>query len=181
VPGLFEAECRTPVQMRMADGERAPSVQGAGVGGGCLRLYLDIDGVILGKDDLSSPHVCLARYAADLLRLAVAAFDPWWLTTHSDGTIDPILRHLRPYCPSPVLDLARQIRPAVFATLKTDALAGAGRDFVWLDDAPLAVERRWLDERGLLDNWIAVDTRRNPDDLARVIPLLKHRLGAPSR
>jgi len=39
-------------------------------------------------------------------------------------------------------------------------------------------EHRWLDERGLLDNWIAIDTRRNPDDLARVIPLLEHRLGA---
>jgi len=146
--------------------------------GGVLRLYLYIDGVLLGKDNPGSPEVRLARHAETLLRLAVAAFDPWWLTTHSDGTIDPILRHLRPYCPPPVLDLARQIRPAVFVTLKTDALAGAGRDFVWLDDAPLAVERRWLDERGLLDNWIAIDTRRNPDDLARVIPLLEHRLGA---
>ena len=75
-----------------------------------------------------------------------------------------------------MLDLVHRIRPAVFKTLKTEALVNVGREFIWLDDAPLAVERQWLDKRGLLDNWIAVDTRRNPDDLARVMPLLKRRL-----
>jgi hypothetical protein len=143
-----------------------------------VRLFLDIDGVLLGKDDPKSSRVCLARHAETLLQLAVERFEPWWLTTHSDGTIEPILRHLRPYSPPAVLDLARRIRPAVFKTLKTEALADAGHDFVWLDDAPLAVERQWLAKRGLSGNWIPVDTRRKPDDLARVFVLLGDRLGA---
>jgi hypothetical protein len=141
-----------------------------------MRLYLDIDGVVLGKDSGASSEVRLARHAEDLLRLAIEAYDPWWLTTHSDGTIEPIVRHLRPYCSPSVLDLVQQIRPALFRTLKTEALADAGRDFIWLDDAPLAVERQWLAERDLLYSWIAVDTRRRPDDLARVMPLLERHL-----
>jgi hypothetical protein len=147
--------------------------------GGGVRLYLDIDGVILGKDSAASPEIRLAHHADTLLRLAVAEFEPWWLTTHSDGTIDPILRHLAPYCSTATLDLARRIRPAVFRTLKTEALVDAGARFLWLDDAPLAVERAWLAERNLLGNWIPVDTRRNPDDLARVIPILERALAWP--
>ncbi len=141
-----------------------------------VKLFLDIDGVLLGRDSAAPTAVGLARHAERLLRLAVDAFEPWWLTTHgADGTIEPIVRHLSRYCPASVLDLARRVRPAAFRTLKTEALVDAG-DFVWLDDAPLAVERRWLMERGLLASWIAVDTRRNPDDLARVIPMLERRL-----
>jgi hypothetical protein len=140
-----------------------------------MKLYLDIDGVILGKDSAASPATRLAHHADTLLQLAVTEFEPWWLTTHSDGTIDPIVRHLAPYCSTATLDLVRRIRPAAFRTLKTEALVDVGPRFLWLDDAPLAIERAWLANRNLLRNWIAVDTRRNPDDLARVIPILERR------
>ena len=96
-----------------------------------MRLFLDIDGVILGKDDAQSSIVRLARRAEALLRLAIDRFDPWWLTTHSDGTIAPIVRHLAPYCPPNVLDLVQRIRPGRFKTLKTEVFADIGSDFLW--------------------------------------------------
>jgi hypothetical protein len=138
-----------------------------------MRLYLDIDGVVLGKRDPTSSEVCLAHGAPDLLQLALDIFDPWWLTTHSDGEIAPIVRYLTPHCDDEVMTLVRRIPAAAFRTLKTEALVGT--DFLWLDDAPLFVERQWLADRGLLDKWIEVNTRRRPHDLDRVLPILRAR------
>lgn len=133
-------------------------------------MYLDIDGVLLGKVDPASHEIVLARHAETLLRLATSRFDAYWLTTHCDGTTQSVLDYISPYCPAPVGEMLLKIKPAHFRTMKTEALKG---DFWWIDDAPLAVEIEWLESRGLRDRWIQVDTRRRPDDLLRAIEALE--------
>ena len=136
------------------------------------RLYLDVDGVLLGKEDPSSPIVVLARHAREFLEFALATFDCYWLTTHCKGDSAVVLEYLRPYSSPEVLQLLAEIRPTSFRTLKTEALAG---DFFWLDDSPLATEKEWLRTSGLEDRWIEVDTRRRPDDLLRAMDELRRR------
>lgn len=135
-------------------------------------LFLDIDGVLLGKSGLDSPAPALANHATEFLEFSLANFDCFWLTTHCQGDAATVVDYLRPYCTEAILLLIAQIRPTRFTTFKTETLFG---DFLWLDDAPLATELDWLTARGLRDRWIEVNTRKRPDDLARAMELLKRR------
>ena len=62
-----------------------------------MNLYLDIDGVLLGKEDSGSPEIRLALYAEEFLVFALAQFDCFWLTTHCQGRTEEVLKYLAPY------------------------------------------------------------------------------------
>lgn len=136
------------------------------------RLYLDVDGVLLGRAAADDPAVVLARHAPAFLSFATANFDCYWLTTHCQGDGRTVLAYLRRYVSPDLERLLSTVRPTRFETLKTEALAG---DFFWLDDAPLAAELAWLRGRGLMDRWLDVNTRLYPDDLSRAMELLSTR------
>lgn len=140
-----------------------------------MNLYLDIDGVLLGKADPRSPEIGLALGAEEFLTFALARFHCFWLSTHCQGGTDDVLKYLAPYVPEKFLALAARVKPTRFQTLKTEALEG---DFLWLDDAPLQCELDWLSARGWLDRWIQVDTRHRPADLRRAQRVLKKILRA---
>ena len=125
-------------------------------------LYLDIDGVLLGKDKPSSPIVILANRAREFLTFALANFHCYWLTSRCKGDVRPVLHYMHLYAPDNMMPLLRRIGPTSFDTLKTEALQG---DFYWLDDSPSQAELDWLTQRNLLDRWINVNTRKDPDDL----------------
>ena len=127
-----------------------------------VRLYLDVDGVLLGKSDPKSSEIVLARHAEEFVEFALRTFECWWLTTHCRGEVRPVLEYLRPYCGGRLLQRLSEFRPTNWKTLKTEALLSP---FFWLDDSPLAVELDWLTSHNLLDRWILVDTRKRPDDL----------------
>ena len=134
-----------------------------------MNLYLDIDGVLLGKTDPASPKIVLANHARHFLEFAIGNFDCFWLTTHCRGDVQPVLDYLRPFVHDDLVPLLTKIKPTTFDVLKTDALRG---DFLWLDDSPLAIEVSWLRERNLLDRWVQVDTRKRPDDLLAAMEVL---------
>ena len=139
-----------------------------------MNLYLDIDGVLLGKADPASPEVRLALHAEEVLVFALAHFDCFWLTTHCHGRTDEVLKYLAPYGSAEFLALAEKVMPTRFRVMKTEALAG---DFLWLDDTPMQGELDWLAARGWLERWIRVDTRRRPEDLVRAWKELENWLG----
>jgi hypothetical protein len=140
-----------------------------------MNLFLDIDGVLLGKTDPASPKIVLANHAREFLEFAVGHFDCYWLTSHCKGDAQAVLDYLRPYVPDDLMPLLRQVKPTTFDVMKTEALKG---NFYWLDDSPMACEIEWLKDRGLLDRWICVDTRKGPDDLLMAMERLGQALAS---
>lgn len=124
-----------------------------------IRVYLDVDGVLLGQD---ASKVILARHAARLVDFLLDHFDVYWLTTHCSGDAQPVLQYLSRFAPADFIARLRNIKPTQFGALKTNALAG---DFYWIDDNPLQAEVTELQRRKMFDRWIEVNTRLRPDDL----------------
>ena len=123
------------------------------------RIYLDVDGVLLGE---LGGRVVLARHAAEFVDFLLARYDVYWLTTHCCGDAQAVLAYLGRFAPQDFIARLSPIKPTRFDVLKTDVLGG---DFYWLDDSPLEVELADLRRRGMFDRWIDVNTRVRPDDL----------------
>ena len=134
------------------------------------RLYIDVDGVLLGKDKPGDIKMVLARHATEFMELALANFDCYWLTTHCDGEAQQVIRYLRPYASREFLELIKPVKPTWFKTFKTEALRG---NFYWIDDSPTATELLWLRDEGFNNRWINVNTSKHPDDLLRAMEVLK--------
>lgn len=132
-----------------------------------IRLYLDLDGVLLGQ---TNGRTVLAPHAEEFVDFALAHFSIYWLTTHCDGDAQQVLDYLCPFVPAPLLDKLKAISPTSFRVLKTEALDG---DFYWLEDRPLAAELADLRRRGLGERWIEVNTRLRADDLLHAIKELE--------
>ncbi len=147
-----------------------------------MKLFLDIDGVLLGVDPNRSSRAALAAHACEFLEFALRHCSVYWLTTHCRGRSAPALQHLVTHTPQSererVLGLAAKIKATRFETFKTEALPQEHDDepFVWLDDSPTGAELDWLRARGWLDRWLWVDTREEPDDLLRARAWLEERL-----
>ena len=135
-----------------------------------MNLFIDIDGVLLGKSPITEQPV-IANHTKIFLEFCLLNFDCYWLTTHcKEGKNDQVIRYLAPYVDSDVLSLIKQIIPTTFKTFKTEALFG---DFLWIDDQPTAYEIQYLDEQNFLNRWIQVNTRKNINELALIIEFLK--------
>jgi hypothetical protein len=134
-----------------------------------VNLFIDIDGVLLGKS-ADTGECVLAEHAHEYLEFCLDNFDCYWLTTHCRGSIDTVIDYLAPYADSEFMVLAEQIKPTDFKTFKTEALFG---DFIWVDDQPTAYELQVLEESNQLDRWYQVNTRKNRDDLLGLIGSLK--------
>ena len=132
-----------------------------------MNIYIDIDGPLI-RDGKPTAH-CFA-----FLRWAVEVHRPHWLTTRdAHGQHDGILRAFRhaiasPQLPSDIEALLRSIRPTRWSLSKVSGIDLAS-DFVWVDDAPLAVEIEALRGRGLLDRLIIVDS---DDGLLRAVDVI---------
>lgn len=137
------------------------------------KLYLDIDGVLIGKGGTADIDVCLAKYTKEFFGFALQYFDCYWLTTHSkDGNSDSVINYLRQFCDDDTLGLAKQLKATAWNTAKTEAI-DLKSDFYWIDDSPLRFEIDVLKANDCLDRWLAVDTRARPEDLRRAITFLK--------
>jgi hypothetical protein len=138
-------------------------------------LYLDVDGVLLADAGPDGLGVALARHAEELLAYCTAHYDCRWLTTHChEGDAGPVMRYLARYAGEAVLALAAIVKPTTWRTFKTEAIDLASNFYV-IDDGLLRAEQDLLKEHGVLGRWIQADTRRRPDDLARVLRLLRER------
>lgn len=127
-----------------------------------IKLYLDIDGVILGKNEHGD--ISLIPDIENFLAYTKAHFDCYWLSTHSRYKKKDVFDYLRPYFEFHDLGLLAHFKPAFWRTLKTEAIDFA-HPFIWIDDQPLLFEIEILKKKGRLRNWLQVDTYKNYRDL----------------
>jgi hypothetical protein len=121
-----------------------------------MRLYLDIDGVLIRDGKVTPRCFTFLRWAVDL-------HQPFWLSTRdAHGGHDGILQAFRlalgaPVLPAEIEALLRAVRPTKWRGSKVSGI-DLSSDFVWIDDDPLRVEIDALRGRGLLDRLLIVDS-----------------------
>lgn len=129
-----------------------------------MKLYLDIDGVLLTKGG------ALADGAEAFLRWAIAAHDPFWISTRTrDGAQRGALRAFHGLLAP---ELVRAIRPARWRTLKTEALPVRADGWAWIDDEILHAERAVLADNGALGRFVRVNVDCDPAILFELPALL---------
>ncbi len=144
-----------------------------------MKVFLDVDGVLLGIDRDRPQRLRLADHALDFLAFVLARAEVYWLAPQCRGdaaaVVDHLVRHTLASDRERLLTLAPRVLATTHRGLRTEALPADGR-FVWLDDAPEPGELAVLRGRGWLDRWLFVDTREEPDDLRRAQQVLAKRL-----
>jgi len=127
-----------------------------------FKLYLDIDGVLLGKNE--KDQIVIIPHIKEFLLYTKRTFDCYWLTTHCRYDKEEATRYLRPYLPKSTLTLFSHIKPLYWRTLKTEAI-DFKHPFIWIDDSPLIYEIEILKRKDCLKNWLHVDSYKNINDL----------------
>lgn len=130
------------------------------------KLYIDIDGVLLTKRNISP-----AEGVEQFIDFITNNFDCYWLTTHCKGNSQSAINYLEKYFQPNILSQLNQIKPTHWITLKTEAIDKSS-SFYWLDDSPLNAEIEQLQKVGVSDRLIVVDLSRT-GELGNIIYLLK--------
>lgn len=129
-----------------------------------MNIYLDIDGVLLANDWNAANH------ANEFLRFVLDRYPDttYWLTTHCQGNPNTPIEHVGHLFEPDVVELMKLIKPTTWDLAKTRAI-DFDQPFLWFDDDLFYEEREELTKRSLLDNWIEVDLRKDPDQLQKFI------------
>lgn len=129
-----------------------------------LNIYLDIDGVLLANDWNAANH------ANEFLRFVLDKYpdSTYWLTTHCQGNPNTPIEHVGHLFEPDVVELMKKIKPTTWDLAKTRAI-NYDEPFLWFDDDLFFEEKETLTSRGVLDNWIEVDLRKDPDQLQKFI------------
>ena len=102
-----------------------------------MKMYLDIDGVILKKD------LTIPEYGKEFISYIITNHDCYWLTTHCKGDNNNALNHLSKSYPLSTLEQLKNIKPTNWTDLKTEAI-DLNSDFIWLEDYPFESENHGI-------------------------------------
>jgi hypothetical protein len=107
-----------------------------------MKIYLDIDGVILTKEGKQMPF--LKEFLLYVFNLA--GDEVYWLSTHcKDGNTDRVMQHLEGKVEEEVLDVLKIVKGTKWDTLKTEGIDLDG-EFLWFDDNIFESEYKVLEE-----------------------------------
>lgn len=133
-----------------------------------MKIYLDIDGVLIKSDGTPTPHVY------EFLSHCVASHECFWLTTHCRFN-DPenAVSYLSDKLSSECLPLLKQIKGTQWDILKTDAIDFSS-DFLWFDDYLMQSEEKVLGENNAREKHILIELKKNPEQLKEVLGGIKN-------
>lgn len=128
-------------------------------------MYLDIDGVLLGKLE---GRIELAKGAESFIDYALQNYDCYWLTTHCKGDTQTVLDYLAQYSTSDFTEKIRLIKATNFDTWKTEAI-DFSQEFIWVDDYLFNAEINVLKKNGCLPSWHQVNTCQDEGALVNLL------------
>lgn len=123
-----------------------------------MKVYLDVDGVLIGKDGSA------AMYVEEFLEALLDNHDCYWLTTHCQGDTKGVIHYLRGYFHGGLLNHLSSIKPTKWKTLKTDAIDFQS-DFRWFDDYVMEAELAVLEQNNCQAKIVTIDLKKNPEQL----------------
>ena len=113
-----------------------------------------------------------ANYAKEFIEHILENYPDttYWLTTHCQEDASYTPRHLKDIFDDDLLEKMKIIKPTTWldSSNKTDAIDFT-KPFLWFDDDLYPDEREALVERGVLENWIEVDLRKDPNQLGKFL------------
>ncbi len=120
-------------------------------------IYLDIDGVLLGKK--GKPAIGLDYFLKTLHKLGN---DVYWLTTHCNGDASTAVKYIAPHLKSSLSKvIAEQIKPTTW-NVKTQGI-DFDKPFLWFDDKPLGwADKDAMKNHGTINSLVIVDLEKNP-------------------
>lgn len=131
-----------------------------------MNIYLDIDGVLLANEHYP------ANYAPEFIKYCLTNYpdSTYWLTTHCQGDASRPIRDIGNLFNDETVELMKKIKPTIWldSSAKTDAIDFT-KPFLWFDDDLFIKERDALINHEVLENWIEVDLRKDPDALGKFI------------
>ncbi|MBQ7812058.1 MAG: hypothetical protein IJZ70_06595 [Bacteroidales bacterium] len=127
-----------------------------------MKLYLDIDGVLLNYGGDS-----IAKHSIEFIDYVTNEFDCYWLTTHCKGDSTPAIEYLSIYFPQETIEKLKRIKPTYREDLKTEGI-DFDSNFIWLDDYPFQAEIAVLGNFGASESLYRVNLA-NEDELHKVM------------
>lgn len=131
-----------------------------------MKLYLDIDGVLLDKNTGT-----YAKGAIELIDYITNEFDCYWLTTYCKGDASPAIEYLSRYFPWETMEELKKVKPTYWEEFKTEGI-NFESNFIWLNGAPSEAEEDVLKHLGSLKSLHRVDLQ-NENELANLQANLK--------
>jgi len=131
-----------------------------------VKLYLDIDGVLLTKRNTK-----MADFGVEFIDFAADHYDCYWLTTHCKGNAETAIQYLSGYYSDSSIEKLRKIKATDWHTLKTEGIDFSS-DFYWIDDAPFESEKEHLKRNLALERLLIADSNHEME-LKRIIQQLR--------
>lgn len=124
-----------------------------------MKIYLDIDGVILTKEGKQMPF--LKEFLLYVFNLA--GEEVYWLSTHcKDGNTERVVQHLKGKVEEDVLEVLKMVKGTKWDALKTEGIDLDG-EFLWFDDNIFESEYRVLEE--LNKDYCLIKVEENLEEL----------------
>ena len=131
-----------------------------------MKLYFDIDGVLVGRGRKSALHV------TEFLKTATEKHDCYWATTHCKGDVnDDVTRYIKEILPEEAIEYCKLIKVTEWSHKKTE-IFDYNSDFLWFEDAPFDFEKEVLLQQGKSNSLVLVDLINNPNQLEELVKLL---------
>lgn len=129
-----------------------------------VKLYLDIDGVLLTKTHK------IPENAEYFINFILQYFDCYWLTTHCRQGNNHSVKYLSNFYSKNLIHKLSLVKDNDWLTLKTEGI-DLENDFVWLEDYPLEAEKRVLEKHKKTNSLILVNLKNNTE-LLRITKIL---------
>lgn len=130
-----------------------------------MNIYLDIDGVILSKNQQPALHL------KEFLSFLTEHYPTYWLTTHCKGDANYSINYLSQFLDTETVQILKKIQATNWQTAKTEAI-DFSKPFLWFDDQIFDFEKQELIKHQCLDSFVKVDLRNNPNQLKTILSSL---------